>query len=80
MSLVDVSNLTVAFSGERTVHAVNGVDFSLNRGEVTARFVDAVFSRCDALATPTLPMAAAKIAETDVGGGPDMLRVLGGFT
>jgi peptide/nickel transport system ATP-binding protein len=34
MSLVDVSNLTVAFSGERTVHAVNGVDFSLNRGEV----------------------------------------------
>ena len=36
MSLVDVSNLTVAFSGERNVHAVNGVDFSLNRGEVLA--------------------------------------------
>jgi peptide/nickel transport system ATP-binding protein len=32
--LVSVSDLTVTFTGERTVHAVNGVDFSLERGEV----------------------------------------------
>jgi aspartyl-tRNA(Asn)/glutamyl-tRNA(Gln) amidotransferase subunit A len=62
------------------IGAVHYLEALRVRGEVTARFVETVFSRCDALATPTLPMAAAKIAETDVGGGPDMLRVLGGFT
>ena len=28
-NLIDVKNLTVRFSGERTVHAVNNVDLSL---------------------------------------------------
>ena len=32
--LVEVRDLHVRFHGERNVHAVNGVDFSLNRGEV----------------------------------------------
>jgi peptide/nickel transport system ATP-binding protein len=31
--LVDMKNVTVRFSGERTVHAVNGVSFSLAAGE-----------------------------------------------
>jgi peptide/nickel transport system ATP-binding protein len=31
--LVELDNLTVRFHGERTVHAVNGVSFSLNAGE-----------------------------------------------
>ncbi len=33
-NLVDVKNLTVRFSGERTVHAVNNVDLMLKQGEV----------------------------------------------
>ena len=33
-SLVEVDNLTVRFSGARTVHAVNGVSLSLAEGEV----------------------------------------------
>ena len=32
--LVEVRDLHVRFRGERNVHAVNGVDFALNRGEV----------------------------------------------
>jgi peptide/nickel transport system ATP-binding protein len=32
--LVEVKNLTVRFSGERTVHAVNNIDLSLQQGEV----------------------------------------------
>jgi peptide/nickel transport system ATP-binding protein len=32
--LVDVSNLNIRFSGERTVHAVNNLSFSVNEGEV----------------------------------------------
>ncbi len=32
--LVDVRDLTIRFSGERTVHAVNGVSLSLKEGEV----------------------------------------------
>ena len=33
-NIVDVRNLTVRFSGERTVHAVNTVDLALKQGEV----------------------------------------------
>src|ERR1700754_3794150 len=33
-NLIDVKNLTVRFSGERTVHAVNNIDLSLQQGEV----------------------------------------------
>jgi peptide/nickel transport system ATP-binding protein len=32
--LVEVENLSVRFHGERTVHAVNGVSFTLHAGEV----------------------------------------------
>jgi len=35
-ALVDMQDLTVRFSGERTVHAVNGVSLSLKKGEVLA--------------------------------------------
>jgi peptide/nickel transport system ATP-binding protein len=34
--LVEIEDLTVRFSGERTVHAVNGVSLSLPRGQVLA--------------------------------------------
>ena len=33
-SLVDVTNLNIRFSGERTVHAVNNLSFSVGEGEV----------------------------------------------
>ena len=33
-TLVDVSNLNIRFSGERTVHAVNNLSFSVGEGEV----------------------------------------------
>jgi peptide/nickel transport system ATP-binding protein len=33
-ALVDVSNLNIRFSGERTVHAVNNLSFSVSEGEV----------------------------------------------
>src|SRR5580693_6660833 len=33
-ALVDVSNLNIRFSGERTVHAVNNLSFSVGEGEV----------------------------------------------
>ncbi|HLN09933.1 MAG TPA: ATP-binding cassette domain-containing protein, partial [Xanthobacteraceae bacterium] len=32
--LVDIRDLHVRFTGERTVHALNGVDISLDQGEV----------------------------------------------
>ena len=32
--IVEVRDLRVRFTGERTVHAVNGVDISLAQGEV----------------------------------------------
>lgn len=35
-ALVQIDDLTVRFRGERTVHAVNGVSLSLDRGEVLA--------------------------------------------
>lgn len=35
-ALVAIDDLTVRFSGERTVHAVNGVSLALGRGEVLA--------------------------------------------
>ena len=33
-ALVDVRDLSIRFSGERTVHAVNNLSFSLSEGEV----------------------------------------------
>ncbi|MBP0614588.1 ABC transporter ATP-binding protein [Jiella mangrovi] len=33
-NLLDISNLTVRFHGERTVHAINGLDLTLKPGEI----------------------------------------------
>ena len=32
--IVEMKDVRVRFKGERTVHALNGVDFALNQGEV----------------------------------------------
>jgi aspartyl-tRNA(Asn)/glutamyl-tRNA(Gln) amidotransferase subunit A len=50
------------------------------RPQVTAGFVEAVLGKCDALVAPVTPFASARIEDTDVGGGPEMFRVLGEFT
>lgn len=40
------------------------------------RFVAAVFTRCDVLLTPTLPLCTPRRADTDVGAGPELWRTL----
>lgn len=62
------------------ITALQYLDAIRARPEVTARFVEAVFDKCDALVAPVAPFASARIEETDVGGGPEMFRVLGEFT
>ncbi len=48
----------------------------LLRMPLLERFVGAVFSRCDVLHTPTLPVPVPRLAEVDVGGGADMWSML----
>jgi aspartyl-tRNA(Asn)/glutamyl-tRNA(Gln) amidotransferase subunit A len=62
------------------ITAVQYLEAVRARPQVTARFIEAVFEKCDALVAPTVPFASARIDETDVGGGADMFRVLGDFT
>lgn len=40
------------------------------------RFTAAVFTRCDVLLTPTLPLCTPSRAETNVGAGPELWRTL----
>ena len=46
------------------------------RAPVLRRFVEAVFSRCELLATPTLALAVPTLAATDVRGGPQMWHTI----
>jgi aspartyl-tRNA(Asn)/glutamyl-tRNA(Gln) amidotransferase subunit A len=50
------------------------------RGAALAEFNVKVFAKCDALLAPIIPAAAPTIAETDVGGGPELASRLGVFT
>ncbi|MGB7304293.1 MAG: amidase [Burkholderiaceae bacterium] len=50
------------------------------RPQITAEFIDQVFSRCDVLHTPTLNVVLPTIAETDVGAAPGFASVLGRVT
>lgn len=52
------------------------VEALLLRMPLVRRFVAEVFSRCDVLHTPTLPIATPTMAETDVGGGEALWRTL----
>jgi aspartyl-tRNA(Asn)/glutamyl-tRNA(Gln) amidotransferase subunit A len=40
------------------------------------RFVEEVFSRCDVLHTPTLPVPVPRLADVDLGAGADLWRIL----
>jgi aspartyl-tRNA(Asn)/glutamyl-tRNA(Gln) amidotransferase subunit A len=50
------------------------------RDRMLARFNEDVFSRCDILHAPSLNVPVPTIAETDVGDGPEMGRVIGSLT
>ena len=40
------------------------------------RFVESVFSRCDVLHTPTLPVPVPRLEEVDLGAGPGLWRMM----
>ncbi|HEY4375255.1 MAG TPA: amidase [Burkholderiales bacterium] len=56
------------------------VDAQRYRGRALREFCAAVFGQCDALLAPILSFAVPKIAEVDVSGGPNMLRILDEIT
>ena len=55
-------------------------DAQRSRGRLLREFADAVFSSCDALIAPVLSFPVPKLADVDVGGGPDMMRILDEIT
>lgn len=56
------------------------VDALRMRGSALRAFSDAVFSRCDLLHAPVVDFATPTIAESEVGGSPEMMAVLGRIT
>lgn len=62
------------------VGAQDYIDAQRYRGRALREFVETVFTRCDALLTPTLSFAVPALAEVDVSGGPAMMRILDEIT
>lgn len=56
------------------------VDALRMRGPALHAFGQAVFSRCDVLHAPVVDFATPTIAESEVGGSPEMMAVLGRIT
>jgi len=56
------------------------VDALRMRGPALHAFGEAVFSRCDVLHAPVVDFATPTIAESEVGGSPEMMAVLGRIT
>jgi aspartyl-tRNA(Asn)/glutamyl-tRNA(Gln) amidotransferase subunit A len=52
------------------------LDAQRYRAMALNEFCATVFSKCDALVAPVLSFAVPKIAEVDVSGGPNMMRIL----
>ena len=50
------------------------------RGPALRAFCEAVFSRCDVLHAPVVDFATPTIVESEVGGSPEMMAVLGRIT
>jgi len=50
------------------------------RGPATRTFCEMVFSKCDVLHAPVVDFATPTIAESEVGGSPEMMAVLGRVT
>jgi len=62
------------------VAARDYVDAQRYRARGLRDFVASVYSQCDALVAPVLSFAVPKIAEVDVSGGPNMMRILDEIT
>ena len=60
--------------------AADYADAQRSRGRLLREFADTVFSRCDALIAPVLSFPVPKLSDVDVGGGPDMMRILDEIT
>jgi aspartyl-tRNA(Asn)/glutamyl-tRNA(Gln) amidotransferase subunit A len=60
--------------------ATKYIDALRYRGPALAAFVETVFTKVDVLHAPVAPIATPTIAETDVGGSPNMDRTLGLLT
>ena len=60
--------------------AADYADAQRSRGRLLCEFAETVFSRCDALIAPVLSFPVPKLADVDVGGGPDMMRILDEIT
>ena len=56
------------------------VDALRMRGPALRAFCEAVFSRCDVLHAPVVDFATPTIVESEVGGSPEMMAVLGRIT
>ena len=56
------------------------VDAQRSRARLLKEFTASVFSKCDAVVAPVLSFAVPKIAEVDVTGGANMLRILDEIT
>jgi len=56
------------------------VDARRTRGPAVRAFCEAVFSKCDVLHAPVVGFATPTIAESEVGGSPEMMAVLGRVT
>jgi aspartyl-tRNA(Asn)/glutamyl-tRNA(Gln) amidotransferase subunit A len=62
------------------VTAVQYLDALRARGAVLDEFLATAFARADVLIAPVLCARVPTIADTDLGGGPNMLAVIGGIT
>jgi aspartyl-tRNA(Asn)/glutamyl-tRNA(Gln) amidotransferase subunit A len=60
--------------------ATKYIDALRYRGPALAAFAETVFAKVDVLHAPVAPIATPTIAETDVGGSPNMDRTLGLLT
>ena len=63
-----------------SIPAVSYIDCLRLRGVAMAEFSQKVFGKCDFLHVPTVAFQTPTLAETDVGGGATMTRVLNSIT
>jgi peptide/nickel transport system ATP-binding protein len=75
--IVEIRDLHVRFTGERTVHALNGVDITLQQGEVLGLLGESGSGKSVALRAllRLLPSRRVEISGTICVGGQDVLAL-----